>query len=102
MSHGYRNSRVNFTAAHLIERLVDLHEGVRWRLALGADDDAHVHDDELVAGRHVGGAPVRQVRQRVGRVVHVGRVAVRRELQHLTTQFQELSTFKIRYTQYVL
>ena len=93
MSHGCRNS-VHFST-HLVERLVDLHEGVRWRLALGADDDAHVHDDELVAGRHVGGAPVRQVRQRVGRVVHVGRVPVRRELQDLGAPFQLLTPDEI-------
>ena len=60
---------------------------MRGRLSLGPDDDAHVHHDELVARRHVGGAPVRQVRQRVGRVVHVGRVAVRGELQDLRAIF---------------
>ena len=78
----------------LVQRFVNLHERVRRRLPLGSDDDAHVHDHQLVAGGHVGRAPVRHERARVGRVVHVGDVPVGGELHDL--QGFNVLPFKIK------
>ena len=55
-----------------------------WRsFPLAGDHDGDVHDDELVAGVELGGAAVGDEGGGVGGVVHVGDVAVRRELHQL-------------------
>ena len=79
------DSRVKLRSAcsYLVQSFVDFLKGVRRLFAFRRDDDADVDDDELVAGRQLGGASVRQVGGRVVGVVDVGVVPVRRDLNDL-------------------
>ena len=68
---------------YLVQSFVDLLERVRRLFSFRRDDDADVDDDELVAGRQLGGASVRQVGGGVVGVVHVGVMPVRSDLDDL-------------------
>ena len=57
-----------------------LDEGVGRHLPLAGDHHGQVHHHELVAGVELGGAPVCDVRGGVARVVHIGHVTMRGEL----------------------
>ena len=75
--------RKEVPASYLVQSFVDFLEGVRRLFAFRRDDDADVDDDELVAGRQLSGAAVRQVGGGVVGVVDIGVVPVRRDLNDL-------------------
>jgi hypothetical protein len=66
-----------------VEVAVDADKAVGRLLAPARHNERQLRDDQLVAGRQIGGAPVRQKVGRARRVVDVGGVAVRGELHQL-------------------
>ncbi len=66
-----------------VEVAIDADKAVGRLLALACHNERQLRDDQLVAGRQVGGAPVRQEVGRARGVVDVGGVAVGGELHQL-------------------
>ncbi len=66
-----------------VEVAVDADKAVGRLLAPARHNKRQLRDHQLVAGRQIGGAPVRQKVGRTGGVVDVGGVAVRGEFHQL-------------------
>ncbi len=66
-----------------VEVAVDADKAVGRLLAPARHNQRQLRDHQLVAGRQIGGAPVRQKVRRARRIVDIGGVAVRGELHQL-------------------